>query len=253
MQNAETEWNIPSFSASGNGNSVRKRTVRMAAPTPSTVKARIRSRFWCSTTSFMLDPMDSAITSCCWMEIFRRRLNHASEAADINPRPPISIIIRMTTWPKLLHWLQVSASTRPVTQVADVAVKSAVTGPALCPFLEETGRTSRIAPHRMIPKNVSAMTRLMLIACRFFRRFTDGVGLDICFPSFGIEYTPYPRTGSISPGVPQSSVFSKSIRSTLLIFPPRTTIFAMVTSLPKRALPQLPGFSHSRPSIRSSL
>ena len=140
------------------------RAVRITAPIPSTVKARISSRFWCSTTSFMFDPIASAITSCCWMEIFRLRLKYASEAADINPSPPISIIIRITIWPRLLHWLQVSANTSPVTHVAEVAVNSAVITPALCPFREDAGRVSSSVPIRIIPRNVKAMIRPILTA-----------------------------------------------------------------------------------------
>ena len=39
----------------------------------------------------------------------------------------------------------------------------------------------------------------------------------------------------------------------LMILPSCTVIFAMVTSLPNRDMPQLPGFSHNLPSFHSSL
>ena len=46
------------------------------------------------------------------------------------------------------------------------SLASAVTGPALRPLREENGSISSSVPNTMIPRNVRAMTRLMLTARR---------------------------------------------------------------------------------------
>ena len=80
----------------------------------------------------------------------------------MKPRPPISIIVRITAWPKELQRVQVSPRTSPVTQVAEVAVKREVTSPAERPLREAKGRFSRNPPSRISARNVSAIIRLML-------------------------------------------------------------------------------------------
>ena len=44
-------------------------------------------------------------------------------ATDINPIPPICIIAKITSCPNTVQWVKVSNRIKPVTQVADVAVK----------------------------------------------------------------------------------------------------------------------------------
>ena len=97
----------------------------------------------------------------------------------MKPRPPTWIISRITSCPKRLHWVQVSRSTRPVTQVADVAVNREVMIPAERPEREAAGRFSSRVPTRIIPRKENAMIRLMLTARRFFHCFR---GRRVCFP-----------------------------------------------------------------------
>ena len=49
----------------------------------------------------------------------------------MKPSPPNWIITRMTVCPNRLHWSQVSATMRPVTQEAEVAVNRLANSPAL--------------------------------------------------------------------------------------------------------------------------
>ena len=98
---------------------------------------------------------------------------------------------RMTAWPKMLHWLQVSRSTRPVTQVADVAVNREVSNPAECLSREAAGRFSSSVPSRIIPRKAKAMRRLMLIpgrlvrVNRFFRAlFSSDMDIPSCSGDF---------------------------------------------------------------------
>ena len=65
--------------------------------------------------------------------------------------------------------------TRPVTQVAEVAVNKAVRNPWDFPVREEIGRHKIIVPSRIIPMKVMAMIRLMLMDRRDFRGFPRGL------------------------------------------------------------------------------
>ena len=67
----------------------------------------------------------------------------------------------MTTCPKPLHWTKVSTRMRPVTQVAEVAVKRAVRKPQDSPLREATGRVSKSAPVRMMAAKANAMMRVV--------------------------------------------------------------------------------------------
>ena len=91
------------------------------------------------------------------------------DAADIKPRPPISIRLMMTVCPKPLHCVHVSKSTSPVTQVAEVAVKSAGRKPQLIPLREETGKVSSNAPSKMIPAKTNAIVFVGFVALDCFR------------------------------------------------------------------------------------
>ena len=65
------------------------------------------------------------------------------------PMPPIWMSRRMTPWPKGDQNWAVSWTTRPVTQVAEVAVKRASRKGALWPVRVAAGRESRSAPARI--------------------------------------------------------------------------------------------------------
>ena len=67
----------------------------------------------------------------------------------------------MTSCPNPLHWTKVSTKMSPVTQVAEVAVKSAVRKPQDSPLREATGSVSKSAPVRMIPAKHRAMIRVV--------------------------------------------------------------------------------------------
>ena len=110
-----------------------------------------------------------AMTMRCFRPTFRRNRKNTSDAADIKPRPPISIRLMMTIWPKPLHWVQVSYSTRPVTQVAEVAVNRAGRKPQLTPERDAMGSVSRSAPSRMMSAKAMAM---ILVGLRALECFT---------------------------------------------------------------------------------
>ena len=74
-----------------------------------------------------------------------------------------------------------------------------------------------------------------------FRTFVSYIG--------SISYLMYDKTGQII----QKQIYVRFYAEKLIFltfqFPLSISIRAMVTSPPKRLLPQLPGFNHSRPSI----
>nr|WP_257908165.1 hypothetical protein [Janibacter limosus] len=82
-----------------------------------------------------------------------------SVATDMIPRPPTRIIPRMTSSPKVDQWPPVSTVTSPVTQVAEVAVKSAVSGSVASRDCEAKGVISTSVPSRMVLANLSMTVR----------------------------------------------------------------------------------------------
>lgn len=76
----------------------------------------------------------------------------------INPRPPTCINSIMTTLPKRVQWVPVSTTASPVTQTAEVAVKSALTKPTLAPSTDEIGRLSSNAPMKITAANPKTNT-----------------------------------------------------------------------------------------------
>ncbi len=91
-------------------------------------------------------------------------------AADIKPRPPTSIRHSSTSWPKPLHWLQVSKGVSPVTQVAEVAVNSAGKKAQGLPLREDAGSISSSVPDRIFPRKQSAIS--LVARMGFLWRFT---------------------------------------------------------------------------------
>ena len=110
-----------------------------------------------------------AITIRCFKPMRLRRAKTTSVAADIKPRPPISMSPRITACPKPLHWVQVSYSTSPVTQVAEVAVNSAGRNPQDIPLRLAAGSVSSSVPTRIITAKVTAMILVGLRALGLFR------------------------------------------------------------------------------------
>ena len=109
-----------------------------------------------------------AIIMRCFRPTFLRRRKIRNDAADMKPRPPISISARITACPKPVHCVQVSYKTRPVTQVADVAVNNAGRRPQLVPLLDAMGSISAAVPSKIITAKVIAM---ILVGLSAFERF----------------------------------------------------------------------------------
>jgi hypothetical protein len=65
----------------------------------------------------------------------------------------------MTACPKLVQYEAVSTTIRPVTQVADVAVNSAVSGEVKTCACEDIGSISKNAPKRIIPRKAATIMR----------------------------------------------------------------------------------------------
>ena len=86
----------------------------------------------------------------------------------INPMPPICIISKMTSWPKTDQCENVSNTTRPVTQVALVAVKKASTNPVHSPDEEERGRHNRKEPDSITKRKLNAISLVVLIDLKYF-------------------------------------------------------------------------------------
>ena len=112
--------------------------------------------------------------------------------------------------------------TSPVTQVAEVAVNSAVRYPADFPLREAAGRESSSEPSRIIPINVSAITRLMLTDFRIFLECLRGAAESMFYPSLpdGINFMEsiHPnhaegkgRSGALKPGHPGSIMEAEAV------------------------------------------
>ena len=71
-------------------------------------------------------------------------------------------MVRMTSWPNKDHWLQVSATTRPVTQDALVAVNRQFKNGSDCPSLLAKGSISKSVPVIMTQKNPYAINCVWL-------------------------------------------------------------------------------------------
>ena len=73
------------------------------------------------------------------------------------PSPPTWISTRITTCPNRLQVVAVGTVTRPVTQVAVVAVNRASMYGTACPSAELTGNESKMLPMNMVIKKPSRM------------------------------------------------------------------------------------------------
>ena len=68
------------------------------------------------------------------------------EAAVITPSPPSWISVIITILPKADQWIADVKVTKPVTQVADTAVKAASQGLVKILSLDEIGKINKIVP-----------------------------------------------------------------------------------------------------------
>jgi hypothetical protein len=86
-------------------------------------------------------------------EILLPESSEKPAAAMMMPNPPVWIRARMTIWPKTDQWVAVSRTTRPVTHVAEVAVKRAVPNEVTTPVREEMGSIKSTVPRAIRPAN----------------------------------------------------------------------------------------------------
>ena len=70
----------------------------------------------------------------------------------MTPSPPIWIRIKMITWPKKDQCVAVSCTIKPVTQTAEVDVKSVWLNGVTLPSDAEMGSINSNAPKRITPK-----------------------------------------------------------------------------------------------------
>ena len=121
--------------------------LRMIAPTPSTMNVVKRRYLVRRTSPAMLNWLrDSCRRILPRSVIFRPKNKAIAVASAMNPNPPICIRVMITICPKSEKDVAVSSTTRPVTQVADVAVKMASINRMLFPLADAAGSESRIAP-----------------------------------------------------------------------------------------------------------
>ena len=135
LQNAETEWKTEYQSPCPRPNSGMKRIARSTAPASSKMSVprpmvEVISMMRPTRTVLML----SAMTPRSRMLMRRRTRREKSVAMVMKPRPPSWMSRRITAWPKPVQYVAVSTRTRPVTQEALTAVKSAVTKPVAFPL-----------------------------------------------------------------------------------------------------------------------
>ena len=76
-------------------------------------------------------------------------------SSKIIDKPPISISNVITTAPNGVIWTDISITVKPVTQTADVTIKSESTNPKLLPLVEDIGKAIRPVPIKITPKNVN--------------------------------------------------------------------------------------------------
>lgn len=82
-----------------------------------------------------------------------------------SPRPPIWIMSKMIAWPAEDQYVPVSTSTSPVTQVAEVEVKSVTAGLVHCPLALANGKTRSRVPDKITTAKEATINRIG------FRRF----------------------------------------------------------------------------------
>ena len=66
---------------------------------------------------------------------------------------------KITPCPNGVHWVNVSYTTNPVTQVAEVAVNKQFKGEVTVPAFEDMGRVNKIVPTRIINKKLKQIIR----------------------------------------------------------------------------------------------
>ena len=164
LQNADTAWNTPIFTPRQKPNCGTKRQESSTAPAASNAKVPNSTRRVSRTMPALSDRLSPAlITSRSRSVIVRRSRKEAIDASVIKPSPPIWMSSRIIACPKPDQCVAVPTVTRPVTQVAEVAVNSASRNAVGAPLRDETGRVSSSAPVRIMIRKPSAITMLACI------------------------------------------------------------------------------------------
>lgn len=151
LQNAEMLWKMENQIPFESPNLGQKWNASKKAPKNSIENVPIMIK----RVIFTIPPICGAETEFCINDLdtkpILRFVSVMIEMQSVmNPIPPIWIRQRMTPWPKKDQWVYVSTWIRPVTHVADVAVKKPVNKLAASGFLVEIGRAKSIEPIHMI-------------------------------------------------------------------------------------------------------
>ena len=128
LQNAETEWKSAAYRPSAHPKRGTNWVASSTIPVNSIINVPIAILFTRrSTPDRRSVPVDCMMSFLDCREIFLLMNIAKSVIMVMQPSPPICIRSIMTVWPKIVQWVKVSNTTRPVTQVALTVVKSAST------------------------------------------------------------------------------------------------------------------------------
>ncbi len=160
-----------------------KQAARIQAPAPSKKSVPVITRLVRRTiprSSITLKL--SCISPRSLKPILRRKSMDTVMPMVINPSPPIWIKTRSTICPKSVQCVKVSATIRPVTQVALAEVNSAVKNEVCSPDFVANGSIKSSVPASMIRKNPPA------IICIPEKRLYNLGNIKFIFTSFSSYY-----------------------------------------------------------------
>ena len=149
------------------------------------------------------------------------------------PSPPICSSSMMTSCPAVDQWVPVSTVTRPVTQLAEVAVKSASRKVVCFPGAVQAGSRSSRVPSAITMAKLTAIIRAGLIA-----RASRGTGSFSRFksaylPSVRYSHAKFSRLRSFLK-VTASTAWLHSTQCSSLISSSCRTIFASAGASPRK-------------------
>ena len=151
LQNAEIEWKTLYQIPRRMPNSLQNAGAMATAPKSSNITVILIMK---PVSSTMPPTLSAEIESCIMLRpripiLFPDRAEKNIAIVTI-PMPPIWISVIITACPNVDQYVAVSCTTSPVTQSADVAVKSASAKLVHSPLADEIGSISMSAP-RSIP------------------------------------------------------------------------------------------------------
>ena len=165
LQNADTEWNIENQIAMSVGISRSKRVYSNKDPTVSIVTLMMMT-VQSSPRAVVPFVLPRLVANNDESRVVNLRPNTYSKNVEkvMIPIPPSWIESRITTCPKLVKYVPVSTTVRPVTQVADVMVKSASMKPIEPPVVAcgsiNTNVAARIYAAKLNARIFSGANRL---------------------------------------------------------------------------------------------